>query len=482
MKAKNNRRPGQQKILLISALALLGVGAAFLALRVQLKYPWFWMLARDQARQILPAQSAAPKHVMFLFVDHFEPHDQKTVDRWASDYPEMASRHQDADGRVPQHTWFWYFDKAGEAERASYLRKLSELAYQGFGEVELHLHHFNDNEESFLKLMNSAIQSSQRFGSMITAEPSPRTALGFIHGLWSLDNSRGAGACGVNNELILLRRLGCYADFTNPSWGVMHPKIVNRHYYATDDPARPKSYDQGTEMESGKPGAGDLLIFQGPSVLHWKFLRPSYDHGEVSMENLPTPERIDRWIKAGIHVKGRPDWIFVKVFAHGAVERDTEAVLGQWRDRIHTHLESQYNDGRKYVLHYVTAREAYNIAKAAESGKSGNPREYRNYVIAPYVNRFFTADLPFEVISFDEQKAVIRFLDESKQTVQARLRGHGVTVTGDAAIRSEALFDKETLIQMDLKPGRVVGFSFSPTQKENFTVKRVAGALSGRPK
>ena len=40
----------------------------------------------------------------------------------------------------------------------------------------------------------------------------------FIHGNWSLDNSRPDGRwCGLNNELILLRELGCYADFTLPS-------------------------------------------------------------------------------------------------------------------------------------------------------------------------------------------------------------------------------------------------------------------------
>jgi hypothetical protein len=38
---------------------------------------------------------------------------------------------------------------------------------------------------------------------------------------------------------------------------------------------------------------------------------------------------------------------------------------------------------RKISLHYVTAREAYNIVKAAEDGKGGNPEAYRNYRIPP---------------------------------------------------------------------------------------------------
>ncbi len=49
---------------------------------------------------------------------------------------------------------------------------------------------------------------------------------------------------------------------------------------------------------------------------------------------------------------------------------------------MHDHLERVYNDGSNYVLHYVTAREMYNIIKAAEAGRSGNPREYRDFAFA----------------------------------------------------------------------------------------------------
>ena len=45
-----------------------------------------------------------------------------------------------------------------------------------------------------------------------------RVVFGFIHGNWALDNSRPDGKyCGLNNEITLLRDLGCYADFTMPS-------------------------------------------------------------------------------------------------------------------------------------------------------------------------------------------------------------------------------------------------------------------------
>jgi hypothetical protein len=46
-------------------------------------------------------------------------------------------------------------------------------------------------------------------------------------------------------------------------------------------------------------------------------------------------------------------------------------------------LTSRYNDGDRYALHYVTAREMYNIAIACMEGQQGNPFEYRDYRLEP---------------------------------------------------------------------------------------------------
>jgi hypothetical protein len=48
-------------------------------------------------------------------------------------------------------------------------------------------------------------------------------------------------------------------------------------------------------------------------------------------------------------------------------------------DEMLSYLESAYNDGKAHCLHYVTARQMYNIIKAAESGLHGNPGLYREY-------------------------------------------------------------------------------------------------------
>jgi hypothetical protein len=49
---------------------------------------------------------------------------------------------------------------------------------------------------------------------------------------------------------------------------------------------------------------------------------------------------------------------------------------------LHRALAS-FNDGRRWVLHYVTAREMFNIAAAAMDGSEGNPNDYRDYLLAP---------------------------------------------------------------------------------------------------
>jgi hypothetical protein len=50
---------------------------------------------------------------------------------------------------------------------------------------------------------------------------------------------------------------------------------------------------------------------------------------------------------------------------------------------MHAELTTRYNDGRRWRLHYVTAREMYNVAIAAMDGKSGDPGAYRDYELPP---------------------------------------------------------------------------------------------------
>src|SRR5205085_11509134 len=97
----------------------------------------------------------------------------------------------------------------------------------------------------------------------------------------------------------------------------------------------------------------------------------------------PAPARVDAWVSTDIHVAGRPEWVFVKVHTHGAADGNLAGLLGGGLEALYTDLEERYNDGRRWRLHYVSAREMYNLVKAAEAGATGNPSDCRDFAVAP---------------------------------------------------------------------------------------------------
>lgn len=341
-----------------------------------------------------PQVTGRPVHVMFCFVDHFEPMwhgadlamQRARVDRWCHDYRALASKHRDADGRPPQHGFFYPEEEYAE----EHLDKIASLCADGYGEIEIHLHHDNDTEANFRESITRFCNTLHENHGALSRDPrTGKLAFGFIHGNWCLDNSRGDGRwCGINNELSLLRELGCYADFTLPSApSDTQTRIINSIYYATDDPARPKSHNDGIVVRVGGSASGDLMIMQGPLGLNWRERRmglvPRIENADVRRGCPPTPSRVDAWVRTGVHVEGRPEWVFVKVHTHGTQEADMDTLLGAAADTMHSYLESAYNDGQHHVLHYVTSREVYNIVKAAEAGCEGNPSDYRDYILPP---------------------------------------------------------------------------------------------------
>jgi hypothetical protein len=58
-------------------------------------------------------------------------------------------------------------------------------------------------------------------------------------------------------------------------------------------------------------------------------------------------------------------------------------MLGAPAADFHRALAEGFNDGEHFVLHYVTAREMFNIAVAGMRGESGNPDTYRDYALTP---------------------------------------------------------------------------------------------------
>jgi hypothetical protein len=223
------------------------------------------------------------------------------------------------------------------------------------------------------------LQDYGRFG--IFGIEAGRRRYGFIHGNYALNNSLPHGQnCGVNDELSILQETGCYADFTFPSTVRSNPAQINSIYYADVALHQPKSYNVGVLARAGAGPQAGLLMIQGPVQPVW--VNGKLTFGDcISNRRQPTRKLIDAWVGTSIHVVGKRDWIVVKVHTHGAV--DAEAVLGKAMHEAFAHLETAYNDGSEYVLHYVTARELYNVIRAAEAGETGDPDQYRDYRIGP---------------------------------------------------------------------------------------------------
>jgi hypothetical protein len=330
------------------------------------------------------------RHLLFAVCDHYEPlwgkADDATglerVKAWAERYPAMANAFRDADGKPPQHSFFF----PGEEYRPQYFDQLETLIRGGFGEVELHLHHHNATEASLRAELKDYLEWFAARGHFSRGEQG-QVRYAFIHGDWALANARPDGHnCGVDNELQVLWETGCYADFTFPSIpNVSQPHVVNQVHWPVGDVSRRRAYEWSEPAEVGKSYDDRILMIQGPAAvgLKAKGAGVRLEYSALMSGDPPTEARVHRWVRQNIHVLGRPDWVFVKTHTHGAPEDEADMLLGGGSIEMHRALQQHYNDGVRWKLHYVTAREMYNIAKAAMAGCMGDPNQFRDFELPP---------------------------------------------------------------------------------------------------
>lgn len=351
---------------------------------------WISSCVAQCINRFFEGKPKGPVHLMFCIADHFEPRwgrvsidkEIERTDKWVRKCTAVLKKHKDCDGENPKYTLFYPIDEFTEPT----FKKLSDFCHNGLAEIEVHLHHDDDNEYSLREKLSHAKHVFSKYGHLSIGANSEEIMYGFIHGNWSLDNSRKDGRlCGVNNELEVLSETGCYADFTLPSApSDTQTAKINSIYYAKDTP-RPKSHNQGMDVSVGVKQCGDLILIQGPLALNWKRRKfgmlPKIENGSISSNNLPTADRIDLWAKQKIAVKGRPEWIFVKVYTHGAQDGNLTDSFFDGLDSMFSYLETKYNDAINYKLHYVTARQMYNIVRAAEAGEPGEPGLYKDYAL-----------------------------------------------------------------------------------------------------
>ncbi|MDX2051552.1 MAG: hypothetical protein SFV15_04115 [Polyangiaceae bacterium] len=351
---------------------------------------WLGGYVRHQLRRTVEPRAVGTRHVLFAFCDHFEPlwgHPShrtalERVHAWETGYRALAENFSDADGRPPQHTFFF----PGEEYRPEFFDALEPLIRSGLGEVELHLHHDGATEHSARREIENYLATYAERGHLARG-PRGQLRYAFIHGNWALANARPDGRwCGVDSELSVLFETGCYADFTFPAVpDVSQPNRVNEIYWPVGDVSRRRAYEHGERAAVGHSYEDRILMLTGPLGLSlrengWS---PRLEYGAITAKDPGSRARVRAWLASNIHVAGCPEWVFIKVHTHGAPEAQAASLLGEGGLQLHRALCAEVAALGNAKLHYVTAREMFNLAKAAMAGKSGDPNPYRDYVLGP---------------------------------------------------------------------------------------------------
>ena len=370
-----------------------GLGGKISAcLRILPSYAW-----QRLTRRLPPG----PVHLMIALADHFEPaivpgsgfaratrgEQERRVELWCREYPKLADRWRDSDGRPFNHTYFY---PAEQYDRAL-IGHLAEHCHAGWGETEIHLHHgvgAPDTAESTrhqLLEFRDVLASDHGCLCYLDGSGSPRYA--FVHGNFALANSAAGRGCGVDNEMQVLAETGCYVDMTLPA-GVFHPAQtgkINSLYECALPMDRRAPHRRGRDLERGRSPLVFPLIVQGPLMLDFDLpVRPvrsnqiGIENGALTGPNPPSLRRLRLWKQAAVAVQGRPDWLFIKLHCHGMDPTQQDALLGSPMRQFLCDLVDRAPE-RGEVLHFVSAREMVNIILAACEAREGNPGEYRDY-------------------------------------------------------------------------------------------------------
>ena len=350
-----------------------------------------WLPGYIKSIRRRPKLSGGLKHLVFCVVDHFEPFgypqarekNMQRLDRWLEDYPLSVQGLTDSYGNPVRHSLFC----AAEDYAPDYMNKIQAFCEAGYGEVEVHLHHRNDTPDGVREKLETFRDQLHGSHGMLGTDKDGKPRYGFVHGNWALCNSRHDGDwCGVNEELSILKDTGCYADFTFPSApDSSQPNLVNAIYRAKDN-SEGRGADSGELVTVGGDVDDDsLMIITGPLALNWQSrkwgLLPRIENADISRAHLPSVSRAGLWVEQNISVVGREEWVFVKLHTHGMVPYNSRVLFGDAMREMYEQLQSEYNDGENWALHYMTAREMYNVVRAAEAGEIGLPGEYRDYEI-----------------------------------------------------------------------------------------------------
>src|SRR6185312_12286536 len=83
---------------------------------------------------------------------------------------------------------------------------------------------------------------------------------------------------------------------------------------------------------------------------------------------------------------------------------------------MHATLAEHYNDGRRFRLHYVTARQAFNLVRAAEHGATGDPAQFLDWEVTPPVTSLYWANRRHETRACSPENLAVDIADPDEAT------------------------------------------------------------------
>ena len=365
--------------------------------------PWLVRYPFARGKSFWERNAFEKKHIIFTIANHFEPSwsangllDLDAQRRRLDDYYKLARKTgeavRDADGTKFRHTNFF----PAEQYDRDILAQMAEMQAEGLGETEIHLHHGvekPDTPENLRKSLTDfrdVLAYEHKLLSRFDGETQPKYA--FVHGNLALGNSCGGRFCGVDEEMQILHETGCYADMTLPSAPDESQVRVLNQIYECGLPLTekiPHRTGRAVEVFGNQPQLP--LIFTGPLVFNWtrriKGLPvPRLEDGALVHNQSSDLARLNRWLSANITVKGRSDWIFVKLYCHGFFDHDQSASIGEDAERFFGEIIENGEKTGKYKVYFASAREAFNMVSAAIDGEKENPGEYRDYRLKTIMN------------------------------------------------------------------------------------------------
>jgi hypothetical protein len=358
--------------------------------------PWLVRYPFSRAKSILEQTAFEKKHIIFTIADHFEPawsangwlsldEQRKRLDEWHAAARKTGENLRDADGTKFRHTLFY----PAEQYNRQILDTMAEMQAEGLGETEIHLHHGVDapdtpaNLRKVLAEFRDCLAEEHKLLSRLDGAGAPKYA--FVHGNLALGNSCGGRFCGVDEEMQILEETGCYADFTLPSAPDQSQVAEINKIYECGFPLIEKvPHRRGKSVETGRRNLQLPLIFQGPLVFNWtrriKGLPvPRIEDGALVNNQPMDLARFNRWKNANVTVKGRTDWVFVKLYCHGFFDHDQSACIG---DDVREFFDKILENAEKtddYKIYFASAREAFNMVLAAIDERKGTPDKFRDY-------------------------------------------------------------------------------------------------------